>query len=392
MKGAIMGSVEQRRTMRSMSLTIVAALLVALPAASQEISRNKGLTVERAERTPPNDRRVAVQTLPALQQPPCDGANHTTNDFNDSWLMGGPIVGIAWVPAATETITRIEVFTGETTGPIALAIWSDDGGSPSRPLANLGDTGYFNISTTNGWQGKNLTSPVTVIGGAKYWIVFDPQGGEQAPIQNGTGQQYWGSYTGTISSVAPGDWFGPFSSNDHAWKFRVYCLPPPKDVYAVKFLCGNFMPRTTSPPTEGAEWPVKPGNYFTAINVHNPSSDSVRFQKKAVMLYRADKPPEPEQPMPPGRLHDASLRGDWGLEIDCADIRQKLLGDVAPQSPTFIKGWVVIEVTGAPDMAPMPIDVTAVYTGHGWDLSTGRPVYVGFAEDVESVHPTRIKR
>jgi hypothetical protein len=366
------------------------ALILSAPSWAQEMSRNKGITVER------QDMRVPAEANPPLtlsQQAPCDGANYATNSFNNNTSMGGPLVGIAWTPTATLTISRIEVFTGESTSQIALAIWSDDAGTPSKPLANLGDTGYFNLPTqANSWQGADLLIPVTVNASTKYWIVFDPSGGEQAPVQNGTGQQYWGSYSGTITGVPSPSWFGPFSSSDHAWKFRLFCLPASKDSYAVKFLCGSFLPKSATPAPDGGEWPVKPGNYFTAINVHNPNRDSISFQKKAVLLYRADKPANPEEPMPPGRLLDASLKEDWGLEIDCSDIRDKLLAGTGPGAPTFITGWVIIEVSGTPNhLEPRPIDVTAVYTSHGWDQSTKTPTYVGFAEDVEPIRPTRIK-
>jgi hypothetical protein len=329
----------------------------------------------------------------APQRPVCQGANYGTDDFDDNVLMGGPIVGIAWTPTATVTVSRIEIFTGESSAPIALGIWSDDGGSPSsKPSVHLGDTGYFGLpSMVNSWQGKDLLVPVTVQAGTKYWVVLDPSGGEQSPVQDGVGQQYWGSYTGTITSVPPSDWFGPFSFPDRAWKFRMFCSPG-KDVYAVKFLCGSVQPKVTSPPTGGAaEGPVEPGDYSTAINVHNPSPTYVAFRKKALLLYRADRPSEPEQPMPPGKPVDAALKEDWGLEIDCSDIRNKLLGG-APPAPTFIKGWVVIEVTGMQDRPePRPIDVTAVYTSHGWNLSTKPPAPVGFAEAVEAVQPKRIE-
>ncbi|HEX4963123.1 MAG TPA: hypothetical protein VF173_19995, partial [Thermoanaerobaculia bacterium] len=143
--------------------------------------------------------------------------------------------------------------------------------------------------------------------------------------------------------------------------------PPPKDDYAVKFLCGNFLPKVPPGlPPDGVEWPVKPGNYFTVINVHNPNSSGIVFKKKAVLLYRADKPPKPEQPMPPGSLITVELGPDYGLEIDCSDIRSQLLSGTAPVAPTFIEGWVVIVVTGnAVDPNPLPLDVTAVYTSHG---------------------------
>ena len=161
---------------------------------------------------------------------------------------------------------------------------------------------------------------------------------------------------------------------------------PQKDVYAAKFLCGNFLPKVPIPATDGVEWPVKPGNYFTTINLHNPNTGTISFQKKAVLLYQADKPGDLEQPMPPSPLISASLNGDWGLEIDCTDIRNKLLGG-AVSAPTFIEGWVVIEVKGNQlhQTTPPPLDVTAVYTGHGWNLQSGKPVYEGFAEDIEPI-------
>jgi hypothetical protein len=160
---------------------------------------------------------------------------------------------------------------------------------------------------------------------------------------------------------------------------------PPMDVYAVKFVCGSFLPADS---TSEADWPVKPGNYLTAINVHNPNRTSIFYRKKAVLLYRADKPPAPEEPQPPGDLYPVDLGPDWGVEVDCNEIRNKLLKGAVP-SPIFIKGWVVFEVPGNPD--PLPLDVTAVYTSHGWDLSSGKPVWKGFAEDIESVLPKRVK-
>jgi hypothetical protein len=171
--------------------------------------------------------------------------------------------------------------------------------------------------------------------------------------------------------------------------------PSQKDVYAVKFLCGSILPPSTSPnPTNGApEGPVKPGNYLTAINVHNPNGNTIAFLKKAVLLYQADKLTEPEMPMPPSQLREAVLKPDWGLEIDCADIRNVLLKGSAPPAHIFIKGWVVIEVKGyqAHQVDPLPLDVTAVYTSHGYVKSGGAVIPEGFAEDVEPVLPKRVK-
>lgn len=67
------------------------------------------------------------------------------------------------------------------------------------------------------------------------------------------------------------------------------------------------------------------GLYSTAINVHNPNRHPVRFLKKAVLLYDGRKPEEAlERPLPPAHRDPAvvEIQPDWGLEIDCHDIRQ----------------------------------------------------------------------
>jgi hypothetical protein len=129
-------------------------------------------------------------------------------------------------------------------------------------------------------------------------------------------------------------------------------------VYAAKFLCGVLKPSER-------EDPVEPGSYATAINVHNPHAHPVPIRKKAILLYRGDHPEEAvERPTPPVRREQPvvqELGEDFGLEIDCNDIRQVLLRDAAddqvPRAPQFIKGWVVVET-----LTDMPLDVVAVYT------------------------------
>jgi hypothetical protein len=129
-------------------------------------------------------------------------------------------------------------------------------------------------------------------------------------------------------------------------------------VYAAKFLCGELK-------RAGPEGPVEPGSYSTAINVHNPHAHSVGIRKKAILLYDGRHPEEAvERPTPPVRRECPVIKElgpDWGLEIDCRDIREVLLttaaGEVGPPAPIFIKGWVVIET-----LSDAPLDVVAVYT------------------------------
>ena len=170
--------------------------------------------------------------------------------------------------------------------------------------------------------------------------------------------------------------------------FASYAQAQQTDVYSTKFLCGEFHG------VPGAlEGPVKPGNYLTAINVHNPNGGNVFLRKKAVLLFRADQqpPPPPETSMPPGPLITLGLHPDFGFEIDCNDIRQVLLGGSVPPN-VFIKGFVVIEVSaqgpqhGTP---PPPIDVVPVYTSHGFDADAMGFHPRGFSLDVERVSPVR---
>jgi hypothetical protein len=155
---------------------------------------------------------------------PCQGNNYANDDYSDPVLMGGPLVGIRWVPTASVTIHRIEVYTGEVAKPNAVAIWSSDNGAPSKPLANLGNSSSFTTAIPKGWQGADLTTDVSVTAGTEYWVVWDPTGGEQASLDGDPGdiqQTYWGSYSGTVTGGA--SWFGPFSFASDRWKFRMFC-------------------------------------------------------------------------------------------------------------------------------------------------------------------------
>jgi hypothetical protein len=164
-------------------------------------------------------------------------------------------------------------------------------------------------------------------------------------------------------------------------------FPFPINVYSVKFLCG------LNPPTPQGQietGPVKPGNYLTAINIHNPNFSPVPFVKKAVLMYANDATFQQgfEIPRPPGQLVQAALEADFGMEIDCADIRQVLLkGMTPPTSNSFIKGWVVIETPGK-----VTLDIVAAYTAHGLKLNpaTGVTDPEGFAVETDRATPINV--
>lgn len=140
--------------------------------------------------------------------------------------------------------------------------------------------------------------------------------------------------------------------------------------YAVKFVCGKFVAPTPDPTGENgqlAEGPVKPGNYATAVNIHNPWFRDVFFAKKAVLSLR-----EPDQGKP-SQFHRMVLKQDGATEIDCPEIR-KILGLNTPEQ--FIKGYFVVYST-------QELDVDPVYTAQSLDVAGNLS---GMSIDVEHVN------
>jgi hypothetical protein len=132
-------------------------------------------------------------------------------------------------------------------------------------------------------------------------------------------------------------------------------------VYSVKFICGDQGPiPNLRPPREP---PVKPGNYATAVNIHNFHLDqqAVILKSAVIALPESQKPGQPSQP------RTVALGPGQAFEIDCSDIVS--LFPSSPALPAFIKGFV--ELRGSPG-APFPtLSVTAVYTAQA---TTGGPV------------------
>jgi hypothetical protein len=121
---------------------------------------------------------------------------------------------------------------------------------------------------------------------------------------------------------------------------------PQQFVYSVKFLCGIQPNGVSAPPLEPS---VKPGNYATAINIHNFHQKlDVSFCKKAVVALPEDQPPAT-----PGRFVNLLLGPDRAVEVDCSDIAKLLQSGAV--LPPFIKGFVEVR-------SPQQLNVVAVYT------------------------------
>ncbi len=140
--------------------------------------------------------------------------------------------------------------------------------------------------------------------------------------------------------------------------------------YMVKFTCG-FLPDL--PPEEGTT-PLKPGNYATAINIHNYTPSGMPAAKRVALHYRMGTVP-PYPPVPPAfNVWMASRRV---LEVDCIDI-WNMVG-VPPE--TFLKGMVHIGMN-------QRLPVAAVYTAQT-DLNPNTPLDAGagISIDVEVIEP-----
>jgi hypothetical protein len=123
--------------------------------------------------------------------------------------------------------------------------------------------------------------------------------------------------------------------------------------YTAKFMCGV-------PVLEARREAVKPGNYATAINIHNPDPVSeVPFEKKAVLAMPQGFDRRPPSPF----KQEIPLQPDFAMEVDCQNIRDLLGG---PPAPTFITGFVVMVVPGSSEL-----DVVGVYSAEPPVPATG---------------------
>lgn len=118
---------------------------------------------------------------------------------------------------------------------------------------------------------------------------------------------------------------------------------PYKFQYAVKFICTANIPGTSQ--TTDA---FVPGNYQTAINIHNPQNRIVKYRKKIA------------SPIGISNYFEGSINPDAVERVTCAQIR-----DFNIHLVHGFEGFFVIESTDS-------IDVVAVYTacGQGQQVST----------------------
>ncbi len=137
--------------------------------------------------------------------------------------------------------------------------------------------------------------------------------------------------------------------------------------YSAPFVCGWLPP---VPPD--LDQHLKPGDYATAINIHNHLDNNVGVSKRVALHYRMGTPAPPVV-----SFSNTVIRTRAVLEIDCVDIWA--MAGLPPGS--FVKGAVHI---GLDTRLP----VAAIYTSQTHDDPNAGPgPAAGHSIDVEIIEP-----
>lgn len=104
--------------------------------------------------------------------------------------------------------------------------------------------------------------------------------------------------------------------------------------YAAKFICTANIPGTSQTTSS-----FLPGVYQTAVNIHNPSEESVKLRRKVAIVGSLQTPEFIEDTLKPDRVVSVDCSSDLGI------------------GPTIhgFEGFLVVESTDS-------LDVVAVYT------------------------------
>jgi hypothetical protein len=149
--------------------------------------------------------------------------------------------------------------------------------------------------------------------------------------------------------------------------------------YAAKFVCGFQGIATAAQPGEPV---VKPGNYASEINIHNPAYKQVPLRKKFLVLVNGQQVIREPQQIEPMKVITMTLGPDFATMDDCNNLwRLTYPGLPVPSPmPVFI-GYLVI-------LSPLELDVDVVYTANApGDLAV---TPTGVSIDVERVTGKRV--
>lgn len=152
--------------------------------------------------------------------------------------------------------------------------------------------------------------------------------------------------------------------------------------YAAKFVCGYQQPVQPGTVFSG-ETTVKPGNYATVINIHNPNYRQVPIKKKFIveMVGSQSLAMEPQQ-TEPRNVVTMTLNADMVTMDDCNNLWKYSFPAAQPPTPmpVFI-GYLVV-------LSPLDLDVDVAYTANAPGSLQVAPT--GVSIDVERVTGKRV--
>lgn len=114
--------------------------------------------------------------------------------------------------------------------------------------------------------------------------------------------------------------------------------------YAAKFVCGTQ--------EDAHDLKLVRGVYATAINIRNPSRETVEIEKSLALTF----PPDEQKPGEIKPISVDQLGPGEALAVDCIDIKVQVFPYGFPRP--YIKGFIVIR-------SKHSLDVSAVYTATG---------------------------
>jgi hypothetical protein len=151
--------------------------------------------------------------------------------------------------------------------------------------------------------------------------------------------------------------------------------------YAAKFVCGYQRFAEPGQLTPG-EPILKPGNYATEINIHNPADKQTPLRKKFLVLVNGQEAIREPAQIQPAKIMTMTLGPDYATMDDCNNL-WRLTYPTTPlpsPMPVFI-GYLVI-------LSPLELDVDVVYTANAPGDLTVAPT--GVSIDVERVTGKRV--
>jgi hypothetical protein len=151
--------------------------------------------------------------------------------------------------------------------------------------------------------------------------------------------------------------------------------------YGTKFVCG-YQPSGGAAGQLSGEPVVKPGNYATDINIHNPNYVLTPVRKKVLLLVDGNQAfREPQQVEPRARAA-IELAADNATMDDCNGLWTMLFPTTPlPTTMPLMVGYLVI-------LSPRDLDVDVVYTAEVPGTAGSTPT--GIAEDVQRVTGKRV--